>query len=151
MSSDAGQHAFFTAQVQGRLDVVHLPGGESVVHHPTVQVTGFGVIGAGALDAHGVATDFRAGLGEPLQGSALVPVFKQHTHDVEIGAGDNGIDAQYFAIAQGLFDAGVGEVMAHVPVNLGRLVREPAEWVTADNKAADRGIFKLNVLHICLH
>ena len=66
---------------------------------------------------------------------------------MEIGAGNDGIDPQRFAIAQGLLDAGVGEVMAHIPISLWGLVREPAEWVAADDEAADRGILKLDELH----
>ena len=134
VAGDPGLHAHRPDEGDGARHLAGAALGHEVIHHAAVDVAGDGAAARGPAHAGLGVPDLRAGLGEPLELPAVVAVFEQHAHDVEVGAGDEPGDAEPLGLEERLLDPGHRVVVDHPLVALEALVREAAEGVRAEQQ-----------------
>ena len=116
-------------------------------------------VGAACAQFDGCAEPFAPGVGsaafdadlcEPLDAAAFIPVFFKEAHDVVVGAPKEGVDAEFFGLSPGVFDADRGVIIGHFFAAFSGLVREPAERVAANTEARDADATYICVSHVLL-
>jgi len=140
VAGDTGGQSGIADHGEGGRDFPGLSLGEKVVHEAAVDVAGQGAPFDGVSNALLDRTELGAGLGEPLDSAAFVPLFHEDAHDVVVGAGDEGIDAERLRFAEDSLDAVEGEVVHHAVVGVASLVREATERITPEDEAGDRQV-----------
>ena len=133
--------------------IVPLFCGVPVIDHAAVD------IGAACAQFDGCAEPFAPGIGfaaldaylrEPLDAAAFIPVFFEESHDVVVCASKEGVDAEFFGLSPGVFDAAGGVIIGHFFAAFSGLVRKSAERVAANTEARDTDAAYVCVSHVLL-
>ena len=123
---------------------VDLAGVPTIVRVRTVVVNGEGLIASDLGDVGSMARKLRGGLRDPLHAAAVQSMLEISPHLVSISARLKGVDALTQALVQQGLDVGHRIVLYHLPVQLGREVRKPAQRVASADQAGHLPATQIN-------